>query len=124
MEDAAKNRIMMILVIVGLIFFLLWIGANTSLNKQRQLAVSKGALSMDLEEKNARLEKDKSSLTEELKNTQAQLAEEKKRREEVKLALSQEQIAAGVFKVELERLTKLKETLEEDLKEALEAKKK
>jgi len=124
MEGVIKNRIIAILAIIGIIFFLLWLAASSTASKQKANADSKAALSMELEEKNVKLEKEKAGLAEELKNAQAQSAEEKTSHEATKKTLSQEQVAEQALKVELERLTRLKEALEKDLKEALTGQKK
>ena len=119
MEDIAKNRVIAILGILVVIFLLLFLGARGNLSRQRNFANERAARAMDLEDKIVQLEKEKSALSEELKNTQAQLAEEKSAHEADKKTLSQEQVAESALKVELERVTRLKETLEKDLKEAL-----
>lgn len=119
MEDVVKNRVIMILLILVVILFLLWIGSSSAVSRQRSLVVSKAALSMELEEKNAKLEKEKSALVGELKDVKSQLEEEIANLEITKKTLSQEQVAEQALKVELEKITRLKETLETDLKEAL-----
>lgn len=119
MEDIAKNRVIAILGILVVIFLLLFLGARGNLSRQRNFANERAARAMDLEDKIVQLEKEKSALSEELKNIQAQLAEEKGAHEAAKKTLSQEQVAESALKVELERVTRLKEALEKDLKEAL-----
>lgn len=119
MEDIAKNRVIAILGILVVIFLLLFLGARGNLNRQKNYAGEKAARVMDLEDKIVQLEKEKFALSEELKNTQAQLGEEKEAHEADKKTLSQEQVAEQALKAELERVTRLKETLEKDLKEAL-----
>lgn len=119
-----KNRLVMILIISNIIFILLWSGSSVTANRQRKLATDKAAQSMDLEDKNAKLEKEKSALALELKVVQGQFAEEKLSRESTKTELSQEQVTVKALKAELDRVTHLKETLEKDLKEALGAIKK
>ena len=119
MEEIVKNRVMAILSILVIIFLLLFIGANSNLSRQRKNASEHAARVMDLEDKIVKLEKEKSALSEDLKNAQAQAAEEKASHEATKKTLSQEQVAEQALKAELERITRLKETLEKDLKEAL-----
>lgn len=117
MEGAImKNKVSMILSAAVIIFFLLWLNAVSGVSKQRTLANDKAVLSMELGEKNIKLEKQRSDLSEELKKAQAALAEEKAQHEETKKILSQEQVAEQALKVELERVTRLKEELEKDLK--------
>lgn len=119
MEDIARNRLIAILGISAVIFFLLFLGARGNLNRQRNYASEKAARVMDLEDKIVQLEKEKSGCAEDLKNTQAGLSEEKAAHEATKKTLSQEQVAEAALKAELERITRLKETLEKDLKDAL-----
>ncbi|TAN61015.1 hypothetical protein EPN16_04075 [bacterium] len=119
MEDIAKNRVIAILGILVVIFLLLFLGAKGNLSRQRNFANERAARAFELEDKIVQLEKEKSAISEELKNIQAQLAEEKGAHDAAKKTLSQEQVAESALKVELERVTRLKETLEKDLKEAL-----
>lgn len=119
MEDIAKNRVIAILGILVIIFLLLFLGANGNLSRQKNYASERAARVMDLEDKIVQVEKEKSALSEELKNVQTQLGEEKAAHEATKKTLSQEQVAESALKVELERITRLKETLEKDLKAAL-----
>lgn len=119
MEDIVKNRVIAILGILAVIFLLLFLGARSDLSRQKNFADERAARVMDLEDKIVKLEKEKSALTEDLKNTQAQLTAEKDAHEVDKKTLSQEQVAEQALKVELERITRLKETLEKDLKDAL-----
>ena len=124
MEEGEKNRFIAILILIGIIFFVLWLSAKTELSRQKNVTANKAALSMELEEKNVKLEKEKAALEIELKNSRAHQEEEKDSLEAVKKTLSQEQIAQAALKGELERVTLLKDRLENDLKEALVAQKK
>jgi len=123
MDDKVKGRVVMILSVVALIFFILWLGALKELSRQKRLAVDKAALSMELEEKNAKLEKEKADLSGELKSTQTQLVGEKAAHEITKKTLSQEQVAENALKVELERVTRVNEKLENNSQEVLDVKK-
>lgn len=115
-EGGNKNAIVAGISIVGIIFFLLWLNALGNVSKQRKVADSKAALIFELEEKNVKFEKERSRLSEELKSIQTQLKDEKAQHEETKKTLSQEQVAEQALKVELERVTRLKEALEKDFK--------
>ena len=124
MEPGEKNRVIAILILVGIIFLVLWLSAKTELSRQKKAITNKSALNMELEEKNVKLEKEKAALEIELKNIFIRSEEEKNSLEAVKKTLSQELIAQAALKSELERVTLLKDSLEEDLKEALVAQKK
>lgn len=117
-ESAMKNRVILILVIVAFVSLLLWINSISSISRQKTLATSKAALVYELEEKNVKLEKEKSALSEELRNSRVKLAEEIANHEVTKTILSQEQVAEQALKVELERVTRLKEDMDKDLKDA------
>lgn len=124
MDDKVKGgKAVMIIAAVALVFFIFWLVALKELSRQKILAVNKAALSMELEEKNAKLEKEKADLSKELKDTQGQLTGEKAAHEITKKTLSQEQVAENALKIELERVTRLNEKLENGSKEALDVKK-
>ena len=117
MEQAvAKNRIVIVLAVVALIFAILWFNTARTVERQKSRVTSEAALRYELEEKTAKLEKEKSNLADQLKHTKAQLDEQKAELEETKKTLSQEQVAEQALKVELERVTRLKESLEKDFK--------
>lgn len=118
-ESGRKNIVVIVLSAVALIFFLLWLKTISEVSKQKDIVTRKSAAFMDLEEKNAKLEKERFSLSEELKAAHAQLAQEKAEHSQTEKTLSQEQVAGQVLKVELERVTRLKESLEKDIKEVL-----
>jgi chromosome segregation ATPase len=118
MEEIVKNRIMALLGILAVIFFLLFLGARGSLTRHKNDAAAKSALVFDLENNVVTLGKEKSSLSEDLKRVQTQLAQEQAAHTATKEKLSQELVAQQALKVELERVTRLKETLEKDLKDA------
>ncbi len=119
MEESVKNRIIVIIIILNIIFLLLWVEAGMSLGRYKKAVNTKAALTMELEEKNAKLEKEKSELSRELEKAVIRLSDEKSSLEDTRKELSQEQLAEQALKVELEKVARLKETLEKDLKEAL-----
>mgnify|MGYP001567477845 FL=1 len=123
MDDKVKGKVTMILSVVALIFFIFWLGAWKELSRQKRLAADKAALSMELEEKNAKLEKEKADLSGQLKDAQVKLSGEKAAHEITKKTLSQEQVAENALKIELERVTRLNEKLENSSKEVLDVKK-
>ena len=88
-EAGNKNAIITGFGVIGIIFFLLWVNALGNVSKQRKLANSKASLIFELEEKNVKLEKERSRLAEEVKSIQAQLKDEKAQHEETKKTLSQ-----------------------------------
>jgi hypothetical protein len=120
MEESLKNRLILILVILAVIFFM---GTMRSCGAARKLKLTtleldkEKAMSWDMEQKSNELKKEKAILEKELEENKASL-------EVTKKALLQEQLVNQSLKEELQKVTKLKEKLEEDLKEALVASKK
>lgn len=108
MEESLKSRLILILVIVAVIFFMGTI-RSCGTTKKLKLALieldKEKAASWDAEQKTSELKKE--------------LTEIKTAREVANKELLKEQLANQGLKEELEKVTKLKEKLEEDLKEAL-----
>ena len=115
MEENIKNRVILILAILSVIFLM---GTVRSCGTSKKL---KGALmeldkeksvSWDSEQKINQIKKAKADLEKELEDAKVDS-------EAMKKVLLQEQLVSQSLKNELEKVTQLKETLEADLKEAL-----
>jgi uncharacterized protein YlxW (UPF0749 family) len=119
MEEGIKDRIILILVILSIIFFISTIGSCTDTHRQKKLKEQEMAMRLDLEEKMAKFTQERKNLEDNLNNSQKALEEEKAKSEATSKALLQEQLISKSLKEELDKVNKLKETLEEDLKEAL-----
>src|SRR3989338_4310667 len=105
MEEAIKNRVILILAILTAIFFIGTVGSCSNVGRLKIYRDKEMAQRLEAEEKlNAAIQ---------------ELAEEKVAHQASKKALLQEQLVNQSLKEELQKLTKLKEALEEDLKEAL-----
>lgn len=115
MEENIKNRVILILAILSIIFFM---GAIRSCSTAKRLKAilmeldKEKAVSWDSEQKMNELKEKKAALEKELESTKAE-------NETIGKALLQEQLVNQSLKNELEKVTKLKETLEDDLKDAL-----
>jgi len=115
MEENIKNRVILILAILAIIFFM---GAVRSCGTEGKLKTTlieldkEKAISWDAQQQMNALKKEKDALAKELEDL-------KNENETTKKALVQEQLVSESLKGELEKVTKLKEKLEEDLKEAL-----
>lgn len=121
MEEAIKNRIILIL---GILIVILLVGALGSCMNARQLKTSREeefSKRLTVEEKLNKFSAEKSAMEQKIGELEKQLAQEKTGHEVTQKALAQEQLISSSLKEELEKLNKLKETLEEDLKEALAA---
>ena len=115
MEENIKNRVILILAILSIIFFM---GAIRSCSTAKKLKMTlieldkEKAVSWDSEQKMNELKKGKAALTKELEDTKTE-------NEATQKVLLQEQLVSQSLKEELQKVTKLKETLEDDLKDAL-----
>lgn len=119
MEENLRNRIILILAIFNIIFFILTINSCNSAHRQKIARDKEMATRLDLEEKMGKFSQEKNSITEKLKAKEKEFEEEKSAHDTTKKALVQEQLINESLKEELQKVTKLKEALEEDLKEAL-----
>ena len=115
MEENIKNRAILILAILTVIFLMGAIRSCSSGEKLKTTLIEldkEKAVSWDSEQKMNELKKEKAALTKELEDTKTE-------NETAKKALLQEQLVSESLKEELQKVTKLKEALEDDLKDAL-----
>jgi septal ring factor EnvC (AmiA/AmiB activator) len=116
MEEAAKNRIVLVLAALTVIFFVTSVSSCFNTRREKADREKEMGLRMDLEEKLGKA-------TTELKNNIGELNrtlnEEKKSHEATKAALAEAQSLNNNLTLELEKTNKLKDTLEGDLKDAL-----
>lgn len=124
MEESIKDRIILILVILAIIFFLGAVGSCSNTSKLKGAKDKELLLRLSAEEDLQKLTQEKKALEEKLKKTEQGLNEEKATHQATKKTLLQEQLVNKSLKEELEKVTRLKEKLEEDLKEVLAAPKK
>ncbi|MDP3732283.1 MAG: hypothetical protein Q8R31_04560 [Candidatus Omnitrophota bacterium] len=115
MEENIKNRIVLILAILSIIFFM---GAIRSCSAGKKLKMTlieldkEKSVSWDSEQKINELKKEKAALSKELEDSKSE-------NEITKKALLQEQLVNESLKEELQKVSELKNTLEDDLKDAL-----
>lgn len=119
MEENFKGRLVLILGILNVIFLLFWVTSCNGARKFKSERYKEMDIRLDSEKKLEEFMKQKSSLEDKINKTQQELAEEKATLEATKKSLVQEQLISNSLKTELEKISKLKEALEEDLKEAL-----
>lgn len=119
MEEGVKNRIILILSILVVIFFIGTLGSCSNAHKLKTVRDKEMALRLDSEEKMNKLMQEKKLLEEKLNKQTQELEEERLANQSNRKALTQEQLVNQSLKEELEKIVKLKEKLEEDLKEAL-----
>lgn len=112
------NPISLILTVGVIALFILSVVLSRQVNAKRLERDKEMAARIVLEEKLNKASKEKMALEEELKSQEAKLNEEKTNHELAKKNLSQEQLINKSLKEELAKVTKLKESLEEKLREA------
>ncbi|HDZ77154.1 MAG TPA: hypothetical protein ENH41_03625 [Candidatus Omnitrophica bacterium] len=118
-DETLKNRIILIISILCLIFFFAVVGSTKKSLEYERDWKAELRKRMELEEQNINYVKEKVVLESNNKQMAAQFEKEKKAHEETKKFLVKEQSDAKSANEELEKLSMLKDTLEENLKEAL-----
>ncbi len=112
MEEAIRNRVILILSVFTAVLFFAAVGSCGSARRQKLARDKEIITRLDLEEKAGNLENQIANLT-------RQLQEEKAAHEVTRKALLEERLVSQAANEELQKVLKLKEALEEDLKEAL-----
>lgn len=123
MEENIKGRAIIILAILTLLLFILNIGSCASSFSQGSARRKEMAQRMDLEEKFGKLNQEKAAVIDKLKVKDKELDDEKTAHMVSKKALLQEQMISQSLKDDLQKLTKVKESLEAQLNQALSGKK-
>ncbi|MBM3255404.1 MAG: hypothetical protein FJZ08_03810 [Candidatus Omnitrophica bacterium] len=119
MEESLKNRVILILGILTVIFFIGTLSSCNSSLRNKSARDKEMAARLELEERMSKSSQDKASVEKQLAAATQQLEEEKAGRQASEKALLQEQLVNQSLREELQKVTKFKEALEEDLKEAL-----
>ncbi|MDD5477226.1 MAG: hypothetical protein PHG87_03335 [Candidatus Omnitrophica bacterium] len=117
MDEALKNRIVIILAVLSMVFFFGTLSSCSSAMRQKAAHDKEMAARLVLEEKMSKFSQDKSALEEKAKAKEKEAQELKDALEATKKVLLQDQLVNQSLKEELEKVTKLKETLEESSKE-------
>lgn len=119
MDEALKNRIVIILAVFSAVFFFGTLSSCNSAMRQKAGRDKEMAARLALEERTSKYVQEKSALEEKAKAKENEADELKAALEATKKTLVQNQLVNMSLKEELQKVTKLKETLEEDLKQAL-----
>src|SRR5512136_2428568 len=109
MEESVKNRIILILSVVSVIFFLLSVNSCIGARNQKIALDKEKASSWDLEQRMSKFVQEKKTLDAELDGLTKDLEAEKAGHEITKTSLTQEQMINSSLKEELQKITKLKE---------------
>jgi len=115
MEENIKNRVILILTILAIIFLLGAMRSCSTSKKLKSISIEldkEKSVSWDSQQQINELKKQKAAFEKALGDTKAES-------EAAQKALQQEQMVSQSLKDALEKETKLKEALENDLKEAL-----
>jgi septal ring factor EnvC (AmiA/AmiB activator) len=118
-EENLKGRLILILGISNAIFILLFFGSCNNGNKFKTARDKEMNIRLEAEQKLDEFTKQKTVLEEKISKVQQDLEQERAEMQSTKKTLAQEQMVSNSLKAELEKINRLKETLEEDLKEAL-----
>ena len=113
-----KNRIVIVLAILTVIFFFSTLSSCNSAMRQKAGRDKEMAARLQLEEKMGKFSQEKSALEEKAKAKEKEAQEAKADFEAAKKALVQEQLMNQGFKEELQKVTALKVALENDLKKS------
>lgn len=119
MDEGIKNRIIIILGILCVILFISTISSCSSAYRQKLARDKEMASRLDTEEKLSNFAQAKSALEKKNDALSRDLESQKKELLETKNSLTQEQLVNKSLNEDLQKVTKLKEKLEENLKEAL-----
>ena len=119
MEDNLKGKFILVLGILCAIFLLLWVSSCNDVRKFRSARDSEMNQRLDSEQKLGEYSKQKTTLEEKLAKAESAIADEKANLETTKKALLQEQLMSNSLKSELDKISKLKDQLEADLKSAM-----
>lgn len=119
MEDALKNRLILALIILSIICLVWTIGSCSNVHRFKAARDKEMITRLDLEERVSKLTQEKVLLDSKINALIQELEEEKVAHQASKKALLEGQLINQSLKEELQKLIKLKEALEEDLKEAL-----
>jgi predicted RNase H-like nuclease (RuvC/YqgF family) len=119
MDEALKNRSVIILAVLSTIFFLGTLSSCSNAIRQKAARDKELAARLALEGKTSKYVQERSALEEKAKAKENEAQELKVDLEAARKALVQDQLVSQSLKEELEKVTKLKESLEEDLRQAL-----
>ena len=118
MEDALKNRILIILAISSSVFFFGTLSSCKSAMRQKAGHDKEMAVRLQLEEKINKFSQERAVLEEKVKAKEKEAEEAKAALEEVKKILVQEQLINQSLKDELQKVAKPKEASGANLKKA------
>lgn len=117
--DVLKNRIVIILGILNVIFLLVAVNSCTQGKKCIDVKRREEIKRYDAEQELSKISNEKVSIEARIQKAEATLAEATATIETTQKALLQEQLVNKSLKTEIEKVSRLKDALEQDLKNAL-----
>lgn len=124
LNDALKNRAAIILTVLSALFFLSAVSSCNSAIHQKARGNKELAARLALEEKISKFSFDRSALEEKAKAKEKEAQELKAALDNANKSLVQEQLISQSLKEELQKETKLKESLEDNLQQIKENRRK
>ncbi len=118
-EQGLKDKALIVLAVLTVIFCFGMISSCSNTSRQKSAWRTEMSKRLDLEERMTKFSQEKSGLEEKAKAKVKELEVEQTANQATKKALLQEQLINMSLKEELQKVTKLKEALEKDLKDAL-----
>jgi hypothetical protein len=118
-NDKLKTYGILAFAILSVILLVITVKSCTNLRSLEQKLRTESAQRFDSEEKAQKVGQEQAALADQLKKAQGSLAENTTELETAKKTLLQEQMVNQNLKLELEKVSKLKSALEEDLRQAL-----
>jgi len=115
MEEAFKNRVILILGVLSVILFIATVSSCNSAYRNKSARDKEMSSRLDIEEKMSRFSQEKSMLDEKLKARDKELEEQKAALQATEKALAEEQAVNESLKKELVKETARREKLEEEL---------
>ena len=119
MDDRVKDATVLVLAFLVVIFFIWALNSSIKASNIKKSHQQEASRRMDLELNMVKLSQARESLEKQAISLEKELNVAKETNASLEKTLSQEQIVTEELKEELDKLDKLKITLEEDLKEAL-----
>ncbi|MFQ5680537.1 MAG: hypothetical protein ACE5GG_00560 [Candidatus Omnitrophota bacterium] len=119
LNEAIKNRIILVLGILCVILFFWAVGATRGFLKQKGLSQEEIRTRLEVEEENINLSKERSLLSAKAKQLGLDLQKQATEYQQTKDLLEKQRKESDRLREEMERLSRFKQALEENLKDAL-----
>jgi hypothetical protein len=117
--DVLKNRIVIVLGILNVIFMLIAVNSCSQSKKCIDAKHKEEIMRYDAQQELNKISRDKLSIEEKMRLAETSLSQATAAAETAQKALLQEQLVNKSLKVEIEKVSRLKDALEQDLKNAL-----